>query len=75
VRDASGECKPLPNAVVEPYASDTGRDAYNDSDGLYEKKLELTLSKERDGYLGLITLDVERAWAALDRRAGGVQLS
>lgn len=45
----------------EPYASDTGRDAYNDTDGLYEQDLELTLSKERAAYLGLITLDVARA--------------
>ena len=45
----------------EPYASDTGRDAFNDSDGLYEKDLELTLSSERDAYLGLITLDVARS--------------
>jgi protocatechuate 3,4-dioxygenase beta subunit len=45
----------------EPYASDTGRDVFNDSDGLYEKDLELTLSKERDAYLGLITLDVGAA--------------
>jgi protocatechuate 3,4-dioxygenase beta subunit len=45
----------------EPYTSDTGRDAFNDADGLYERDLELTLSKERDSYLGLITLDVARA--------------
>jgi protocatechuate 3,4-dioxygenase beta subunit len=45
----------------EPYASDTGRDAFNDSDPLYEHDLELTLSREGDAYLGLITLDVERA--------------
>jgi len=42
----------------EPYAGDTGRDAYNDTDGLYEGDLELTLSRETGGYLGLITLDV-----------------
>jgi protocatechuate 3,4-dioxygenase beta subunit len=42
----------------EPYASDTGRDAFNDSDPLYERDLELSLSKDGDGYLGLITLDV-----------------
>jgi hypothetical protein len=42
-------------------ASDTGRDGLNDSDPLYEQDLELTLSKEGDAYLGLITLDVERA--------------
>jgi protocatechuate 3,4-dioxygenase beta subunit len=42
----------------EPYAGDTGRDAFNDTDPLYEHDLELTLSKERDAYRGLITLDV-----------------
>ena len=45
----------------EPYAGDAGRDAFNDSDSLYERDLELTLSKERDAYLGLITLDVASA--------------
>jgi protocatechuate 3,4-dioxygenase beta subunit len=45
----------------DPYAGDTGRDAFNDSDALYERDLELSLSKERDAYLGLITLDVARA--------------
>jgi protocatechuate 3,4-dioxygenase beta subunit len=46
---------------LEPYASDTGRDAFNDRDALYERSLELTLSKDGDAYLGLITVDVERA--------------
>jgi protocatechuate 3,4-dioxygenase beta subunit len=46
---------------LEPYASDAGRDAYNDTDPLYEQDLELSLSKERDAYLGLITLDVASA--------------
>jgi protocatechuate 3,4-dioxygenase beta subunit len=46
---------------LEPYAGDTGRDAFNDSDPLYEKPLELSLSKEGGAYLGLITLDVARA--------------
>ena len=45
----------------EPYASDTGRDAFNDTDPLYEHDLELTLSRERGAYRGLITLDVARA--------------
>jgi protocatechuate 3,4-dioxygenase beta subunit len=45
----------------EPYATDTGRDAFNDSDPLYEPDLELTLARERDAHLGLITLDVARA--------------
>jgi protocatechuate 3,4-dioxygenase beta subunit len=42
----------------EPYASDRGRDAFNATDPLYERDLELTLSKEREAYLGLITLDI-----------------
>jgi protocatechuate 3,4-dioxygenase beta subunit len=46
---------------LEPYASDRGRDAFNDSDALYERSLELTLSKDGDAYLGLITVDVARA--------------
>jgi protocatechuate 3,4-dioxygenase beta subunit len=45
----------------EPYASDGGRDAFNATDPIYERALELTLSKDRDAYLGLITLDVARA--------------
>ncbi len=45
----------------EPYASDRGRDAFNATDPLYERDLELTLSKERAAYVGLITLDVARA--------------
>jgi protocatechuate 3,4-dioxygenase beta subunit len=47
--------------TLEPYASDTGRDAHNDSDPLYEQDLELSLSKEGGAYLGLITLDVASA--------------
>ena len=45
----------------DAYVSAAGRDAFNDSDGLYDSNLELTLSDERDGYLGLITLDVASA--------------
>jgi protocatechuate 3,4-dioxygenase beta subunit len=45
----------------EPYATDTGRDGFNDTDPLYERDLELTLSRERNVYHGLITLDVARA--------------
>ena len=44
----------------EPYASDSGRDVYNESDGIYEDGLELTLSEEGDGVLGVMTLDVQR---------------
>jgi protocatechuate 3,4-dioxygenase beta subunit len=45
----------------EPYASDTGRDQFNDSDGIFDERLVLTLSEEDEGWLGLMTLDVERA--------------
>ena len=34
---------------------------FNDSDGLYDSNLELTLSEEGTGHLGLITLDVASA--------------
>ena len=47
--------------VGDPYPGESNRDGFNNSDGLYSKDLELTLSKESDGYLGLITLDVATA--------------
>jgi protocatechuate 3,4-dioxygenase beta subunit len=43
----------------EPYASNGGRDTFNEDDALYSKDLELTLSRaDADGYRALITLDV-----------------
>jgi protocatechuate 3,4-dioxygenase beta subunit len=45
----------------DAYASASGRDAFNDSDGIYDPSLELTLSDQNGGYLGLITLDVATA--------------
>ena len=47
--------------VDDPYPGESNRDGFNDDDGLYRRDLELTLSRERDAYLGLITLDVTRA--------------
>jgi protocatechuate 3,4-dioxygenase beta subunit len=47
--------------VDDPYPGESGRDGFNAADGLYDPDLELTLSEERDAYLGLITLDVARA--------------
>ena len=41
-----------------PYPGESNRDGFNNSDGLYSKDLELTLSEDGDGYLGMITLDV-----------------
>ncbi|HZB25613.1 MAG TPA: hypothetical protein VE379_05750, partial [Vicinamibacterales bacterium] len=47
--------------VDAPYPGESNRDGFNASDGLYDPNLELTLSRERDGYSGRFTLDVERA--------------
>jgi hypothetical protein len=43
------------------YASDTGRDTFNDTDGIFDDRLLLDLSERDDGYLGLISFDVEPA--------------
>lgn len=45
----------------EPYASDTGRDTFDDNDNIFDESLLLTLSADGDGYLGLITFDVQAA--------------
>ena len=45
----------------EPYASDPGRDTFNADDNIFDGSLVLTLSEEGDGYLGVITFDVEPA--------------
>jgi protocatechuate 3,4-dioxygenase beta subunit len=45
----------------EAYPGESNRDGFNDDDGLYDRNLELTLSEQRGGYRGRITLDVERA--------------
>jgi hypothetical protein len=44
----------------EPYRSHAGRDTFNDSDGIFAQSGVLTIRREGDGYLGLLTLDVER---------------
>jgi protocatechuate 3,4-dioxygenase beta subunit len=43
----------------EPYASNTGRDTFNDDDSIFDDAMLLTLSEDGDGYLGAINLDVE----------------
>ena len=45
----------------KPYAEKTGRDVTNDSDGIFDDRLLLTLSDEGDGYLGVMTFDVQRS--------------
>ena len=47
--------------VNDPYPGESNRDGFNDSDSLYNKDLELTLSEKPDGHRGLITLDVASA--------------
>ena len=44
-----------------PYSEDTGRDTYNDTDGIYDESLVITLSEDGDGVLGVMTFDVDRS--------------
>ena len=44
-----------------PYNEDSGRDTFNDSDGIFSESGELTLSMDGDDAVGLITLDVKAA--------------
>ena len=45
----------------EPYASRDGRETYNEGDALFDSALLLKLSRDREGHLGLISFDLERA--------------
>lgn len=45
----------------EPYASDTGRDTFNNNDNIFDSSLVMTTSRDGDGYLGLMTFDVRSA--------------
>jgi hypothetical protein len=47
--------------AAEPYASDTGRDTLNADDGIFRDETILTVTKDGDGYLGVINLDVKKA--------------
>jgi protocatechuate 3,4-dioxygenase beta subunit len=44
----------------EPYASETGRDAFNDDDPLFLAPTLLTLTSTAEGYQGLINVGVDR---------------
>ena len=44
-----------------PYSASGGRETTNASDNIFDESLTLTLSPDRDGYLGLITFGVEAA--------------
>lgn len=41
-----------------PYAAHIGRDTFNKNDALYRAETTMTVSKDVDGYLGLITIGV-----------------
>jgi hypothetical protein len=45
----------------QPYSEGDGHDTTNATDNLYDKSLLLDLSKDGDGYLGVISLDVQTA--------------
>jgi len=42
-----------------PYASDGGRNTFNEDDSIFDQSLVLTTSEDADGWLGLINFDVE----------------
>ena len=44
-----------------PYSSRSGRDTFNDGDGIFDERLLLDLSRDGEGQLGLISLDVRSA--------------
>ena len=44
-----------------PYSSRSGRDTVNDGDGIFDERLLLDLSRDGEGQLGLISLDVRSA--------------
>ncbi|MGW4896972.1 hypothetical protein ACWEQL_32645 [Kitasatospora sp. NPDC004240] len=50
------------NAAVftqQPYAAHTGRDTFNDGDGIYRPSMLLRITEDGDGHLGVISLAVD----------------
>jgi protocatechuate 3,4-dioxygenase beta subunit len=45
----------------KPYSEDQGRDTFNDNDNIFDQSLLLDLSEEGNGYLGVISFDVQSA--------------
>jgi len=45
----------------EPYSSATGRDTFNENDGIFDESLVMTSSRDGDGVLSLLTFNVRRA--------------
>ena len=44
-----------------PYSQRTGRETFNDTDGIFNEALLVSARKQGDGYLALMTFDVQRA--------------
>jgi protocatechuate 3,4-dioxygenase beta subunit len=44
--------------VRSPYSGDSGRDTFNDDDGIFDDELLLTLSEDGEGYLGVMSFNV-----------------
>ena len=44
-----------------PYSTHSGRDMFNDQDGIFDAALVLTVREDGDGYRGLMTFDVSAA--------------
>jgi len=44
-----------------PYAARGGQDQGNDGDGIFDASLVMTVEPEGDGWLGLMTFDVQAA--------------
>ena len=44
--------------ATAPYNTRTGRGTLNNNDSIYRRETTLTVSKDGDGYLGLITIGV-----------------
>ena len=47
--------------ATDPYTQHTGRDTFNDSDGIFDAGLVMTLAEDGDGYLGVMTFGVDTA--------------
>jgi protocatechuate 3,4-dioxygenase beta subunit len=50
-------------AVYEtaPYSEAEGRDVFNENDGIFDERLVVTARKQGDGWLGVMSFDVERS--------------
>ena len=45
----------------DPYSSRPDRDTFNDGDGIFDEATVMKLSRDGDGYLAVMRIDVEAA--------------